>query len=143
MISLFLDTDVLVDFLSGREPFGDNAAKVMNLVDQNKVNAYASALSFSNLYYVSRKHGSHNLIVDKLKELSEMIGILKVDEDSIRSALNSQFNDFEDAIQYFCTTKYKRIDMIITRNIRDYRYAKLPVMSPESFLKLFSSGELD
>ena len=65
-----------------------------------------------------------------------------MDEDSVRSALNSQFNDFEDAIQYFCTTKYKRIDIIITRNVKDYRYASLPVMSPDTFLKLLSSGDL-
>jgi len=139
MTSIFLDTDILIDFLSSREPFGKDAIKLMNLVDKNEINAYTSSLSFSNLYYVSRKHASHNLVIEKLTELSEMIGILKVDEDSIRSALNSPFKDFEDAIQYFSTTKYKRIDMIITRNVKDYRYAKLPVMSAESFLKLFRS----
>ena len=142
MTSVFLDTDILIDFLSGREPFGKDAIVLMNLVDKNEINAYTSSLSFSNLYYLSRKFASHNLVIEKLKELSELIGILKVDDDSIRSALNSPFNDFEDAIQYFCTTKYKRIEMIITRNVRDYKYAKLPVMSPETFLKLYSSGEI-
>ena len=142
MISVFLDTDILVDFLSGRKPFGKEAARLMNLVDQNEINAYASSLSFSNLYYIFRKSGSHNRVIEKLTELSEIIGILKVDEDSVRSALNSSFNDFEDALQYFCTTKYKRINVLITRNIRDYRYANLPVMSPETFLKVFEAGEL-
>ena len=143
MINVFIDTDILVDFLSGRKPFAKDAIEIMNLVDKNEINGHVSSLSFSNLYYVSRKFASHNLVIEKLSELSELVGILKVDEDSVRSALNSQFSDFEDAIQYFCTTKYKRIDLIITRNVRDYRYAKLPVMSPDTFLKLYSAGEID
>jgi predicted nucleic acid-binding protein len=142
MTNLFLDTDILVDLLSGREPFVHNAARLMNLVEKNEINAYASSLSFANLYYVSRRTNSHNHIIGKLNELSELIGILKVDEDAVRSALNSQFHDFEDALQYFCTTKYKRIDIIITRNVKDYRYSETPVMTPETFLKLFESGEL-
>ena len=143
MISLFLDTDILVDLLSGREPFVKNASRIMSLVDDNRINAYASSLSFANLYYISRKTNSHSHITEKLNELSELIGILKVDEVTVKAALNSQFLDFEDAMQYFCTTKYKRIDIIITRNVKDYRYAEKPVMTPETFLRLFESGELE
>jgi hypothetical protein len=72
-----------------------------------------------------------------LNELSKLLGILKVDDDIIKSALASDFKDFEDAIQYYTAQEYKRIDIIITRNIKDYKNSSLPVMTPETFMKTF------
>ena len=137
MTDLFIDTDVIIDFLINREPFSKDAAMVFSLIDQRKVKGYTSALCYSNIYYMLSKYSSHKKIISKLNELSELFGILKVDENIIKSALGSEFNDFEDAIQYFTAQEYKRIDVIITRNIKDYKNSSLPVMTPETFLKTY------
>jgi len=101
------------------------------------VRGFTSAFSYSNLYYVLSKYASHKKVITMLKELSELAGILKVDDDIIKSSLASDFKDFEDAIQYYTAQGYKRIDVIITRNIRDYKKSSLPVMTPETFLKTY------
>jgi len=72
-----------------------------------------------------------------LNELSELVGILKVDDDILKASLASDFKDFEDAIQYYTSQEYKRIDVIITRNIKDYKKSSLPVMTPETFVKTY------
>ena len=69
--------------------------------------------------------------------MKSLLNILKVDEDSILQALNSSFKDFEDAIQYFTATDYKSIDLIVTRNTKDYKHSELPVMTPDTLLKTF------
>jgi hypothetical protein len=95
-------------------------------------------LTFSNLYYVLRKFESHNKVISKLDSLSKLGIILKVDDHTIKNAITSGFPDFEDSIQYFCALESKKIDVIITRNIKDYRHSELPVMSPGDFLKTMS-----
>ncbi|HKL66659.1 MAG TPA: PIN domain-containing protein [Bacteroidales bacterium] len=137
MTDLFIDTDVIIDFITDRQPFSREAAQVFTLIDQRKVRGFTSAFSYSNLYYVLSKYASHKKVITMLKELSELAGILKVDDDIIKSSLASDFKDFEDAIQYYTAQGYKRIDVIITRNIRDYKKSSLPVMTPETFLKTY------
>ena len=137
MTDLFIDTDVIIDFIIDRQPYSREAAKVFTLIDQKKAKGYASALSYSNSYYVLRKYASHKKVITMLNELSDLVGILKVDDDIIKASLASDFKDFEDAIQYYTAQEYKRIDVIITRNIKDYKKSSLPVMSPETFMKTF------
>lgn len=135
MTDLFIDTDVIIDFIIDRQPFSREAAQVFTLIDQRKVKGYASALSYSNIYYVLRNYASHKKVITMLNELSNLVGILKVDDDIIKASLASDFKDFEDAIQYYTAQEYKRIDVIITRNIKDYKKSSLPVMTPETFIK--------
>ena len=137
MTDFFIDTDVIIDFIVDRQPFSREAARVFSLIEQKKVRGYTSALCYSNLYYVLSKYASHRKVIARLNELTEFVGILKVDEEIIKSALVSDFKDFEDAVQYYTAHNSKRIDVIITRNINDYKNASLPVMTPETFLKTF------
>jgi len=139
MGNVFIDTDVIVDFLTDRKPFSLESAKIFSLIDQKKIKGCVSSLSFSNLYYVLRKFGTHKKVINSLQELSEMVDILKVDSEIIKSALTSDFKDFEDSIQYFTTQEQKKVDYIITRNIKDYKDSSLPVMTPETFLVTFEN----
>jgi len=137
MTDLFIDTDVIINFIIDRQPFSREAAQVFTLIDQRKVKGYASALSYSNIYYVLRNYASHKKVITMLNELSDLVGILKVDDDIIKTSLASDFKDFEDAIQHYTAQENKRIDVIITRNIKDYKKSALPVMTPETFLKTY------
>lgn len=139
MTDLFIDTDVIIDFLIDRKPFSREAAIIFTLIEQKKLKGFSSSLTFSNLYYVLRKIESHNKVISKLDSLSKMVGILKVEEQTIKNALASGFPDFEDSIQYFSAVDSKKIDVIITRNIRDFKKSEIPVMTPEDFLKTASS----
>jgi predicted nucleic acid-binding protein len=135
MTDLFIDTDVIIDFLIDRKPFSREAAIIFTLIEQKKLKGHVSSLTFSNLYYVLRKFNTHKKVISNLDSLSKLINILKVDDQIIRKAIDSVFLDFEDGIQYFCAIESKNIDVIITRNIKDYKNSDLPVMTPGDFLK--------
>ena len=139
MENVFIDTDVIVDFLTDRKPFSLESAKIFSLIDQKKIKGCVSSLSFSNLYYVLRKFGTHKKVISSLQDLFELVDILKVDSDIVKSALTSDFKDFEDSIQYFAAQEHKNVDCIITRNIKDYKDSSLPVMTPETFLVTFEN----
>jgi len=137
MIHIFSDTDILLDLVTGRLPYSVKASSLFTLVEEGQIRSSASSLSFSNIYYVLRKYATHQRILNTLTRLSELLHIQKVDESIIKHALKSRFKDFEDAIQYHVALSDPDIGVIITRNIKDYKAAELPVMTPETFLKTY------
>ena len=137
MIHIFSDTDIILDVITGRMPFSVEASSLFTLIEKGEIEASASSLSFSNIYYVLRKHATHQRVVSRLKELSELLHILNVDDTIIKRALQSGFNDFEDAIQYQAALTNPEIGVIVTRNIKDYKQAELPVMTPGTLLKTY------
>jgi len=139
MTDLFIDTDVIIDFLIDRKPHSREAAIIFTLIEQKKLKGYVSSLTFSNLYYVLKKVESHNKVISKLDIISKMLTILKVDQQTIKDAIASGFSDFEDSIQYNCALDYKKIDVLITRNTKDYKNSEIPVMTPADYLKTVSS----
>ena len=139
MTDLFIDTDVIIDFLIDRKPYSREAAVLFTLIEQKKLRGYSSSLTFSNLYYILRKVQTHNKVISKLDSLSKILNIFKVGEQTIKNAINSGFPDFEDSIQYFCARDNRRISVIITRNTKDYRNSEIPVMTPGDYLKTVST----
>jgi len=139
MTDLFIDTDVIIDFVIDRKPFSREAAIIFTLIEQKKLKGYASSLTFSNLYYVLRKFESHNKVISKLDSISTILTILKVDEHIIKKAIASGFPDFEDSIQYFSAIENRKIDVIITRNIKDYRKSDISILTPGDYLITASS----
>jgi predicted nucleic acid-binding protein len=139
MTDIFIDTDIIIDFLIDRKPHSREAAIIFTLIEQKKLRGYVSFLTFSNLYYVLRKVESHNKVISKLDSISKMLTILKVDQQIIKDSIASGFSDFEDSIQYNCALNYKKIDVLITRNTKDYKNSEMPVMTPADYLKTVSS----
>jgi predicted nucleic acid-binding protein len=140
MTTAFLDTDVLFDFLSGRQPFAHQAGRIFECVEQGEIKACTSSLCFNNMYYVLRKSNSHRKVISKLEELLNFLVVLPVNGAMLKNAMRSAFMDFEDAVQYQCAVTRKQVSVIITRNSKDYRHAEIPVMSPETFLKTLHSN---
>jgi predicted nucleic acid-binding protein len=137
MIHIFSDTDIILDVITGRMPFSVEASSLFTLIEEEEIKSSTSSLSFSNIYYVLRKYATHQRVVSRLKELSELLHILNVDDTIIKNALQSGFKDFEDAIQYQTALTNPDIELIVTRNIKDYKRAELPVMTPGTFLKTY------
>ena len=135
MKKVFVDSDVILDLLAKREPHYLHAAKLFTLIDQQKVKGYTSPIVFAILHYLLRKNTSNLTALKSLRKLKTLINILSVDERIIEQSLNSEFTDFEDAIQYFAAVN-NGISIIITRNKADYKKSKIPVVTAEEYLSL-------
>jgi len=131
--TVFVDTDIILDILTSREPFYQPAARLFTLVERGEIKACVSSLTFANLFYILRKELSSPKAIEVLKKLRQLVTVLAVDDKIIGLALNTGFNDFEDAIQYQ-TALSKEIAWLITRNIKDYRKPVLTVCTAEEFL---------
>ncbi len=131
MKHLFLDTNVIIDFLADRKPFSDKAALIFDQAVAGKLKIYISAVSYNNIYYILRQSFSNNDTIKLLNQLNEMTEIADVTKAIIKQALRSEFKDFEDAIQYHCALSLSKLDMIITKDTKDYKKSAVPVMNPQ------------
>ena len=132
---VIIDTDVILDFFFDREPYAEYAAEVLNLCEEQKIKGFITPVAISNIYYLLRKTGKHDLIIEKLKQLLTIIDIAQMDKTVVLKALNSQFKDFEDGLQNFSAIEKRKIKIILTRNIKDYKKSTLLIMTPETYIK--------
>lgn len=136
MKRILIDTDVILDLFFDREPFSENAAKVLSLCEKKVVIGFVTPVIISNVYYLLSQKAKQEKVIEKLKILLSIVEVLVIDKNTIIVALNSEFKDFEDAMQNYSAELNGEIDMIITRNTKDYKKSKLGIMNPENFLKL-------
>ncbi len=132
----FLDTNIVLDFLGEREPFYLSAAKIATLADKGKIEIVVSALSYVTVSYFLAKFEGIEKTKDKLRKFKVISNICELDEKIIEKGLNSDFSDYEDSLQYFSALRLE-CDILVTRNVKDFKGAQIPVMTPDEFLNSF------
>ncbi|PJJ83445.1 PIN domain-containing protein [Mucilaginibacter auburnensis] len=135
--NLYLDSDVLLDMLLFREPFYGYTQLIFHYSENSRFNVSTSSLIFANMNYILSKKMGAVKAKESLRALSDLIEVLPFDKDAVNFALSSSFSDFEDAIQHHIAIK-NNCDAIITRNIKDYKQATIPVLTAEQFLRTLS-----
>lgn len=136
MEKVFLDTDVVIDLLTDRQPYSEDIAVIFSLSEKGVLELCVSSLSFNNIYYIVRKLAGHKKALELLTNLEKLVIVSPVGKEQIQEGLLSGFKDFEDAIQYACA-RSAGIHTIVTRNVKDYAKAKCAVHTPDSFLALW------
>lgn len=134
MDKMLIDTDVLLDFFFDRKPFADSATEILNRCARKEIQGFTTPVIVSNVYYLLSKSAKHELIVEKLRQLLTIIGVVDMNRNVVLNALNSKFKDFEDALQNYAAVEHTEISMIVTRNIKDYKKSELAVVTPEMYV---------
>jgi len=139
MTRILIDTDIILDFFFDREPFAENAAKILSLCESKEIKGFITPVIISNVYYLLIQTAKHEKVIEKLKMLVSITEILVIDRDAILHALNSNFKDFEDALQNYSAELDKEIDLILTRNTKDFKNSSLSVMTPDNYMKIINA----
>ena len=140
MIHLFLDTNIVIDFLTDRKPFSSLAGRLFDYSVKGEVKLYLSAVSYNNIYYVVRKVSSHKETIRILSSLIEITEVIDSTSSIIKDSLNSEFNDFEDALQYYSAKLNTNINGIVTRNGVDFKHSTIAIFTPEEAIKFVESA---
>ena len=131
--NLFIDSDILLDILLKREPHYHFSQNLLNKGKNKEIEINTSALIIANIYYIIVKTLGKSEAKGTVKKLLNILTVFPLDTDCINLAINSNFNDIEDAIQHFIALQ-NQCDVIITRNLKDYKKSLLPVMTAEQYL---------
>jgi len=135
MKRVLLDTNIIIDIAKRSELFFEHSSKVFRLAVEEKIVAYVSASAVTDIFYILQKENGKADTILFLKELFNYIDILGVDKTIIMNALNSDWKDFEDAVQGSVSIE-NRLDFLVTRNTKDFTKLKgAKVLTPLDFLE--------
>ena len=136
-MNFLIDTNVLIDFISARKPFGYDAALLFQAADEKKTKLYIAALSFWNTHYYLKKIMPETEVRKIFFELTELVEVVPHTKSLLRLAIKSPHKDFEDAMQIVAEESLLNdIKGIITRNKKDFSHSSLPLFMPKEALAL-------
>ena len=133
MNKIFVDTDVILDLLAERIPSFHFSAVLFTFAEMKKLELHTTPLVLANTFYILKKKIGNNEAKNALRKLRILVHVVDSSESIIDKALNSDFTDFENAIQYYTALEHN-IKIILTRNVRDYKNTSVIVQTPEEFL---------
>ena len=134
---VFLDTNILLDIIEGRQKFLLASSNVFDLGVRGQILMFATPLTFANCVYTARKNVGYEKAVNGLKSLKNYVRTAAMDDDQVNAALSSDAPDFEDMLQYEAAIA-AQCDVIVTRDKkRHFPSGVIPVLSPETFLNDF------
>jgi predicted nucleic acid-binding protein len=134
MSRLLIDTNIVIDLLAKREKFYDEAADLFSRADKKELELTISTLTFANTNYILTKLTSTKEAREILRKFKVLVELLSLDDKITELALSDDsFPDFEDGLQYYSAIE-NQIDVIITRNKKDFKNSKIPVLTAKEFL---------
>lgn len=135
MKKVFIDTNILIDFLGEREPFYDAAARIVSRADRKEIELLVSSLSYATASYILMRYNPQEMVMNKMKKFTPLCTVTGVGMEEVNESLYSAFLDFEDALQYHSALRAGSA-VIITRNKKDFLSSALPVYTPDEYLRL-------
>ena len=131
---LFLDSDVILDIILKRQPFVLYMQELLMQCASRGLELTTSTLVIANMNYILTKEFGAPESKKRLKEIIKVIDVLSFEGEIVGKAIESRFSDLEDAFQHLIAVR-NNCDLIITRNVKDYKHSIIPVLTPEQFLK--------
>ena len=133
MKTVFFDTNIMIDIIGRRQQFCAPSLQIMSLADRGMLRVCVSALSYATASYILSRNNKPMDVIRELAKFSKITIATPVDSGVIDSSLRSEFEDFEDAMQYFSAMR-ESVDYIVTRNKKDFKAASVPVFEPQEFI---------
>ena len=137
---ILVDTNVVIDWLTRREPFHRDAEHIMAGCMAGDIEGHLTAHMLPDLFYILRKDLSVRERKALLLLLCEHFQIIPEDESTIvRTLEDGRFDDLEDGLQMRCASD-RELDYIVTRNTRDFQASTIPVLPPAEFIERYEAG---
>lgn len=133
---ILVDTEVLIDYLLEREPYFENAKKIVSLCAEGKVKGCIAAHTIPNMFAILRKDYDTKELREVLFDLCLIFDVEEIDKTKLFAGIsNEDFSNFEECLLMECAKAYGA-DYIITKNVSDYAASKIKAIEPEDYLKL-------
>ena len=135
-MKVFVDTNVLIDFIARRKDFYQEATNLINLGLRGEIALYATPLSFATCVFVGRKVLGYGGVMKTMQVLEKYFQVTDMNAVQCRNALHSNMPDFEDMLQ-FESAYMAGCDVIVTRNKKHFPQDLLQVITPSEFFESY------
>jgi len=144
-MKVLIDSNVVLNKLLKQPDFfaGSNAiftlAEIGHIANQ-RFEGYISASAVTDIYYIARKSLGKAAAHEAIKKMLSVFSPATVTGENIYQALDLEWNDFEDSVQYV-VGEGLAVDYIVTRNTKDFTSGSIPVVTPEQFIETITDIE--
>lgn len=135
MKKLFIDTNIVIDLLSQRTEFYKATQDLFTYAIDNEIKLTVSTLTFANTHYILKDQLKISKVRSSLRKFKTLVDVASFDDKILERALEEEFKDFQDGIQYYIAIE-NNCEAIITRNKKDFNKSSIPVFSASEFIKL-------
>jgi len=132
MKRIFLDTNILIDYIDNRAG-ADDAEQIFACGFSGEALLFASSLTFANMAYIIKGRTQEEKY-DALKQMAGVVDIIDLGKREVMAAIAQPVKDFEDMLQYQCA-KAAGCDYIVTNDRRHYEFSNIPHFSSADFVK--------
>ena len=133
-MNVFLDTNVVIDFMGERDGFFDDASAIFSMIVDGSIHASVSSLTIINCAYILKKAFGSDVILEKLDQLCQILDSMPSAKEQVQNAISLKPYDYEDAVQYLSALPYHP-DMVITRDKKGFNDLDILVMTPAEFIQ--------
>jgi predicted nucleic acid-binding protein len=137
-MKILFDTNVILDVLLDREPFSDDAALLMSLVEKSDIIGFICATTVTTIHYLAAKALGHQAASRHIRTLLALFVVAPVNRVVLEGAAASKFKDFEDAVLHESAI-HAGAEYIVTRNSADFKKSKIPIFSPTDLINTMES----
>lgn len=130
---VMVDTNVILDVWLSREPYWKESARLIANIECRKLRGFLCPTTVTTLHYLGKKVLGEKHARELLKKLLNIFEIGVLSPEVFRQALESDVTDFEDAVIEAVSIANK-VDIIASRDLKDFRKSKVPVMEPSQIL---------
>jgi predicted nucleic acid-binding protein len=130
---LFVDSDIILDLVLQRDDHFEFAQNLFGQYQQGKCALYTSSIVLANMHFIIRKLHDVKFANSSILFINKHFKIIVANNEDIENSIQSKFSDFEDGVQYFSALRSRKIDALVTRNVKDYKHALLPVFTPKQW----------
>jgi predicted nucleic acid-binding protein len=133
-MKVLIDTNVVLDVLINNLVFLTYSKKIFDLAEQKQITGYISASAITDIFYIAQRKLGKKTTKEAIKKVLKVFYPATVTDNNIYQALDLEWDDFEDSVQYIIG-KGLAVDYIITRNTQDFASGSIPAVTPEQFIK--------
>ncbi len=132
-----IDTNIIIDVLTEREPFFAYSKRVLELCESKVINGFVTASAVTDIFYIVRRHTHDTELAYKcLGYLLDIVKVLPVTNENIISAFIAKAKDFEDRLLAECSVS-NGCDCIITRNTADFSGFGVKLHTPQEIVEKY------
>jgi len=129
-LRILFDTNIILDVLLNRKEFVEISSNIVGMVEKNELDGYLCATTITTLDYLISKATNRKQAKIEIQKLLTLFKIADVNSIVLKLSINSEFDDFEDAVQYY-SGEYCEVEGLVTRNTKDYKNTDLPIYTPD------------
>lgn len=134
-MKVFLDANIIIDVVQNRTDFVEQSSKVLQSGLEGLIDLCASDVTFTTVSFYARKQRTTEQLYEIMQSLRDFIDVVPTGRIAIDWALQRKAKDFEDSVQYYAALR-AGADYIVSRNVRDYPFDDIPVVTPQDFLSI-------